>query len=98
MRKGKERHGGEAYPIVRICSAFGFIFQEIDNAERQHYNQRTVENNSVSFYCVHAIQLSSTTLKSLGISCLRFTMKKPIQAQMAKQLRTTTVVLDKETT
>lgn len=102
MRKGKERHDGEAYPIVKICSAFGFVFQEIDNAERQHYNQRTVENNSVSFYCVHAIQFSSTTLKSLGIylsnSCLRFTMKKPIQAQMAKQLRTTTVVLDKETT
>jgi len=25
MRKGKERHDGEAYPIVKICSAFGFI-------------------------------------------------------------------------
>ncbi len=50
LQNDKNRHSSEAYPIVRICSAFGFIFQEIDDTERQHHNQCTVENNSVSFY------------------------------------------------
>lgn len=66
MRKGKERHDGEAYPIVKICSAFGFVFQEIDNAERQHHNQGTIENNSVSLYRVHTGDITSTTKVTQG--------------------------------
>ena len=43
MRKDKERHGGEAYPIVRICSAFGFFGPLLGPFSNKNASYTTVE-------------------------------------------------------